>query len=411
MQTRFARPARLALRAGCSPGRSRNENRTGRALRSPARRVFLLAAILLACQLPSCAKKESPKAGPRGDVAPVLAAQATREDVPVTLRTIGTVEAYRSAAIRARVGGTLMRVHFREGQDVKEGAPLFSIDARSYAVALKAAEANLTGQRAKTAIAAGNAERSRSLLAQNLVSEQEHQRVTSSAQAESAAVRSLEASVENARLNLEFCSISAPVSGRTSNLLVTEGNLVRANDDQALVVVNQLAPIFVAFSVPQKSLPEIRQYMAEGPPLAVEASVTGATHEPARGVLTFVNNTVDPATGSILLKAEFPNPDLVLWPGEFVQVSVVLTTRRGALVVPAAAVQSGQKGDYVLVIKSDQTAEMRPVATGPRLDGKAIIENGLEPGETVVTDGHLRVVPGAKVAIKAGLESPGTTAK
>ena len=382
--------------------------------RLPCRRTtcgWFLAALILSLPLASCARKESPRAGSRGEVAPVLVAQATRQDVPVTLRTIGTVEAYRSAAVRARVGGTLTRVHFREGQDVKEGAPLFSIDARPYAVALKAAEANLAGERAKAAIAAGNAERSVSLLDQNLVSQQEHERVMSAAQAESAAVRSLEASVENARLNLEFCSISAPISGRTSNLLVTEGNLVRANDDQALVVINQLAPIFVAFSVPQRSLPEIRQYMAEGPPLVVEASVTGASREPARGQLTFVNNAVDPTTGSILLKAEFPNEDLDLWPGEFVHVSVILTTRRGVLVVPASAVQSGQKGDYVLVVKSDQTAEMRPVTSGPRLDGKAIIESGLEPGETVVTDGHLRVVPGAKVAIKTGLESPGTTAE
>jgi multidrug efflux system membrane fusion protein len=376
-----------------------------------AGRIRLLGALLLFLQLPACARKESATTGPRGDAAPVLVAQATRQDVPVTLRTIGTVEAYRSVAVRARVGGTLTRVHFREGQDVREGDPLFSIDARPYAVALKAAEANLAGERAKAAIAAGNAERSISLLEQNLVSQQEHERVMSAAQAESAAVRSLEASVESARLNLEFCSISAPISGRTSNLLVTEGNLVRANDDQALVVINQLAPIFVAFSVPQRSLPEVRQYMAAGPPLVVEASVTGASSEPARGRLTFVNNALDPSTGSILLKAEFPNENLDLWPGEFVHVSVILTTRQGVLVVPASAVQSGQKGDYVLVIKSDQTAEMRPITSGPRLDGKAIIESGLEPGETVVTDGHLRVVPGAMVTIKADLVSPGTTAK
>jgi multidrug efflux system membrane fusion protein len=368
-------------------------------------------AIVLLSQLASCAREESPGAGSRGEVAPVLAAQATLQDIPVTIRTIGTVEAYRTVAIRARVGGTLTRVHFREGRDVKEGAPLFSIDARPYDVALRAAAANLAGARAKAAIATGNAERSFGLRAQNLVSEQEHERVISAAQAESATVRSLEASLENASLNREFCSISAPIGGRTSNLLVTEGNLVRANDDQALVVINQLVPIFVAFSLPQRSLPELRQYMAEGPPLVVEASVAGTTREIARGTLTFVNNAVDPTTGSILLKAEFPNEDLNLWPGGFVHVSVILTTRRGVLVVPASAVQSGQQGDYVLVIKSDQTAEMRPITSGPRLDGKAIIESGLEPGETVVTDGHLRVVPGAKVAVKADLESPGETAQ
>lgn len=397
------RAAHLAYPAKLYPGNSLRRGWTGRAC--------LLAALVLSSQLPACARKESARAGSRAEVAPVLVAQAARRDVPVTLRTIGTVEAYRSAAIRARVGGTLARVRFREGQDVNEGAPLFSIDARPYAVALQAAEANLAGQKAKTAIAAGNAERSVGLLGQNLVSKQEYDRVMSTAQAESATVRSLDASVENARLNLEFCSIVAPISGRTSNLLVTEGNLVRANDDQALVVINQLAPIFVAFSVPERSLSEIRQYMADGPPLVVEASVADASREPARGKLTFVNNAVDPTTGSILLKAEFLNQDSGLWPGEFVHVSVTLTTRLGVLVVPAAAVQSGQKGDYVLVVKPDQTAEMRPVRCGPRLEGMAIIESGLESGETVVTDGHLRVVPGAKVSIKADLESPGATAK
>ena len=171
------------------------------------------------------------------------------------------------------------------------------------------------------------------------------------------------------------------------------------------MVINQLAPIFVAFSVPERGLPEIRQYMADGPPLVVEASVAGASREPARGKLTFVNNAVDPTTGSILLKAEFPNQDLGLWPGEFVHVSVTLTTRLGVLVVPAAAVQSGQKGDYVLVVKPDQTAEMRPVRCGPRLDGQGDHRERAGAGETVVTDGHLRVVPGAKVSIKADLES------
>jgi membrane fusion protein, multidrug efflux system len=369
--------------------------------------LILLPPLLLA----SCAAKAPEKAGARGEAAPVLAAQVAREDVPVTLRTIGTVEAYRTVALRARVVGTLTHVHFREGRDVRAGDLLFTIDPRPYRVALKAAEADLAGEKAKAAIAVLNARRSDDLAAQGLVSAQQREQVLSTAQAESAAVRSLEAAVENARLNVEFCSITSPITGRTSNLLVQEGNLVRANDTQPLVVINQATPIYVTFSVPERRLPEITQYMRAGQDLPVTAVPGGGTGEPARGRLTFVNNAVDPATGTILLKAELANTDGTLWPGEYVQVALTLTTRQGAVVVPGPAVQAGQKGDYVLVIKPDMTTEMRPVTTGPRLEGKAIIESGLEPGETVIIDGHLRVVPGGKVSIKPGLESAGAPGK
>jgi membrane fusion protein, multidrug efflux system len=368
----------------------------------------VFAILLLSLLLFACARDATPgKAGPRSEAAPVLVAQATRQDVPIRIRTIGTVEAYRSVAVRARVGGTLTRVHFREGQEVAAGAPLLTIDPRPFGLALRAAEADLAQAKAKSAIADVDARRAARLAEQDLVSKQDYERLIATAQAESASVRSLAAGVDNARLNLEFCTIVAPISGRTSNLLVQEGNLVGANDAQALVVINQVSPIFVSFSVPQRQLPEIVRYMAEKV-LVVEAALADASGEPAQGRLTFVNNTVDPTTGGILLKAEFPNEDRTLWPGESVRVSVTLTTRKGAVVVPAPAVQSGQKGDYVLVVKGDQTTEMRPVTTGPRLDGMAIIENGLEPEETVITDGHLRVVPGAKVAIKTDLESPPT---
>jgi multidrug efflux system membrane fusion protein len=383
--------------------------------RGPATSSFVplcATAMLLATSLlvVSCARGSGERSARRGEVAPVLAAQATREDVPITLRTIGTVEAYRSVAVRAQVGGTLTQVHFREGQDVKKGDLLFSIDSRPYQVALEKAESNLAEEKSKAAIAALDARRSASLFAQQLVSGQDHERALAEAQAESAAVQSLVAASESARLDLEYCSIRSPISGRTSNLFVQEGNLVRANDTQALLVINQISPIFVTFSAPQKQLLDIQRYMAGGE-LVVEALPSGATGPPERGRLTFVNNAVDPATGTVLLKAEFANEDKRLWPGEFVQVKVILTTRTGALVVPAAAVQSGQRGDYVLVIKADETAEMRPVTTGPRLDGQAIIESGLEAGETVVTDGHLRVVPGAKVSVKRDLEAAGAPAR
>jgi membrane fusion protein, multidrug efflux system len=376
-------------------------------------RPALLAALLaLPLLLAACGREApSPRAGGKGEAAPVLAAQATREDVPVTLRTIGTVEPYRTVAVRARVTGTLTGVRFREGEEVARGEPLFAIDARPYEVALRAAEANLAQEEAKATLAALDAQRSTSLAAQSLVSRQEHERVAAAAAAESAAVAARTADVENARLNLEFCTIAAPIAGRTSNLLVHEGNLVRSNDTQALVVINQISPAFVSFSIPESALPEVQQRMAEGGGLGVEAAPPGAAGPPAGGTLTFVNNAVDPATGTILLKAEFPNRDRALWPGEFVQVTVTLTTRTGALVVPASAIQAGQQGDYVLVVQPDMTAVMRPVEVGLRLEGRAIIESGLEPGETVVTDGQLRVVPGGKVVIKSGLDSPAAPAR
>lgn len=398
--------------AGTARGRA-TWPRAGRSIRTErlAATAVLLAAFAAPILLVSCANEGSGKTGPRSEAAPVLAAQAESRDVPVTLQSIGTVEAYRSVAIRARVGGTLMRVHFREGLDVRQGDPLFSIDPRPYEVALRAAEADLAQEKAKAAIADIDARRAASLAEQQLVSQQDLERVAAAAQAESAAVRSLEADVDEARLNLEFCTITAPISGRTSNLLVNVGNLVAANDAQALVVINQISPIYVSFSIPERRLPELMRYMSGPAELPVAATPAGAPGEISQGRLTFVNNAVDPATGTILLKAEFANDDRSLWPGEFVQASVQMTTLAGALVVPASAVQSGQKGDYALVIKQDQTAEMRPVVTGLRLDGMVIIEKGIEPGETVVTDGQLRVVPGGKVVVKTGLESAGTPAK
>ncbi len=372
------------------------------------RTATLAVLFALPLLLAACGREAPPQnAGGRGEVAPVLAVQAVREDVPITRRAVGTVEAYRSVAVRARVTGTLTGIHFREGEDVSAGEPLFSIDARPYEVALRAAQADLAQEKAKATVAALDAQRSASLASQNLVSRQEYERVAAAAAAESAAVASRAADVENARLNLEFCTIAAPITGRTSNLLVNEGNLVRSNDTQALVVINQISPTFVSFSIPESQLPELRQRMAENDELIVEAAPPNAGGTPARGRLTFINNTVDPATGTILLKAEFPNEDRALWPGEFVQVTAILSIQTGALVVPAAAVQAGQQGDYVLVVQPDATAVMRPVKVGLRLDGQVTIESGLETGETVITDGQLRVVPGGKVAIKSGLESTG----
>ncbi len=358
--------------------------------------------------LPACEKKVSGSPQARGEAIPVLAAQVTREDLPITYRAVGTVEAYRTVEVGARVTGTLLRVHFREGQEVRKGDPLFSIDPRPYEVAVRAAEAELSQVEAKAATSSIDAQRSRMLVREGLVSEQEHRRVAAAAAADSAAVLGARASVEVARLNLGYCSIEAPLSGRTSNLLVHEGNLVRGNATEPLVVINQIEPVYVGFSLPERRLPEVMRYAMEAGPLTVEAAHTQGSEDRARGKLVFIDNAVDPESGTILLKAEFSNAGRSLWPGEFVEVILHLTRRIGAVVVPAVAVQTGQRGDYCMVIKEDLTTEVRPVTVAMRLNDRAVLESGLVPGETVVTDGHLRIVPGAKVAIRPGPDADGS---
>ncbi len=338
----------------------------------------------------------------------MLAAKAQQRDAPVTLRTIGTVEAFRTVDVCARVGGQLTQVHFREGQDVKQGDLLFSLDARPYQAAYDAARADLMRQQAQSASASADARRLALLQKSDYVTPEQYDEAVATARADSAAVAGSAANLEDARLNVEYCTIRASIPGRTGNLLIHEGNLVRANDSNPLLVINQISPIFVGFSVPEGRLPEIMAAAGDagaGHELEVDAAPPGSTGAPPRGALTFVNNTVDPATGTVLLKAEFPNEDRKLWPGQFVEVTLILGIRRGAVVVPASAVQTSQKGSYVFVIGPDLTAEMRPVTPGPALGDEMIVEKGLQPGETVVTDGHLRVVPGGKVVIKSGSEN------
>jgi multidrug efflux system membrane fusion protein len=301
------------------------------------------------------------------------------------------------------VGGQLLRVHFREGDDVREGQVLFTIDPQQFEVALRAAEANLARDRARAASARAEIERYGDLITKDYVTKQDFDNVKANAEAAAATVQADSAAVAAARLDLQYATITAPISGRTGDLLVREGNLVKANDDKALVVINQLAPIAVSFAVPQQRLAEIRRY-ASGGALVVRATIGADTTQAstAGGHLSFIDNSVDPSTGTIMLKAFFPNADKTLWPGQFATVAVDLTVLRGAVVVPAGALQTGQAGDYVFVVGQDQSVAMRPVRVGPRLDDRAAIDSGLQAGEQVVTDGQLRLFPGAKVTIKNG---------
>ena len=331
--------------------------------------------------------------------APVTAADSVQKDVPIVLTAIGTVEPYTSVNIKPLVGGEITRVAIKEGQDVRKGDVLFVIDPRPYEAALAQAQGILARDKAQLVSADAQAKRYAELVKKDYVTQQQYDDAVASAGALKASVQADEATVQTARLNLNYCTVRAPVPGRTSNLLIQIGNVVKANDAPVLVL-NQITPIYVNFSVPESYLPEIRRQQESGP-LKVSASLPGGGPS-YDGELTLINNAVDTSTGMILLKATFPNEDKALWPGSFVQVSLTLGIQKGAVVVPEKAVQEGQQGTYLFVVKPDQTVEMRPVTVGQRRNDEAIIEKGLQAGEEVVTDGQLRLFPGAKVEIKSG---------
>jgi multidrug efflux system membrane fusion protein len=329
---------------------------------------------------------------------PVTAETADRKNVPLLLRAIGNVESYNSVSVRSQVNGEISEVLFREGQDVRKGDRLFRIDPRPFEAALRQAESALARDRAQLKNAQEEAKRYAFLAEKGHVSRQEYDRIRTNADALEAVVKADEAAAENARLQLEYTSITAPIDGRTGTIVVNKGNVVKASDN-VLVTINQITPIYVSFSVPEPELPSIRKFRASGElHVAVLPAQSGVKQ--AAGTLTFIDNKVNTATGTILLKATFPNRDHSLWPGQFVDVVLTLTTERDRVVVPLPAVQTGQQGQYVFVVKEDKTAEMRPVAVARTYENWAVIDAGLQPGEQVVTDGQLRLTPGAKVEIK-----------
>jgi multidrug efflux system membrane fusion protein len=347
----------------------------------------------------SCSKKQAPGAPPP---APVRVAAAEIAAVPVEMRAIGTVEPSASVSLKPRVTGMVTRVQFQEGQDVAEGDVLFTLDRKPFEVALREAEANVGRAVAEAASAEAEARRYAGLAEAGVGSRQDAEQRLAAAKALRAAVAAMQAAVAARRLDLEYTTIKAPIGGRTGAVLVREGNLVRANETD-LVVINKIEPILVSFTIPEKELRSLQQYMASG-----ELPITAAPPEDPnakgdRGTITFVDNAIDPTTGTVRVKGTFQNADKRLWPGQFVQTQVTLATRADALVVPAMAVQRGQVGPYVFVVGQDLVAHMRPVTPGDRAEGqRVIITNGLAAGEQVITDGHLRVVPGAKVSIQPG---------
>jgi multidrug efflux system membrane fusion protein len=344
-------------------------------------------------------------AGARGGPppVPVVAGQVVRKTMPVTFRAIGNVEAVEAVAVKARVGGELQRVWFVEGQRVRAGETLFTIDQRPYQAALAQAEALLAHDQALLAKAEEDARRYAGLVEKDFVTREQYAQINANAAALRAAVAGDRARVDAAKLDLSFCTIVAPVAGRTGRLAVKAGALIKANDDKAIVTINQIDPIHVAFAVPARHLPAVLSRRAGG--IGVRAAVPHDPAPPAEGELFFVDNAVDTATGTVLLKAVFDNRDERLWPGQFVDVTVVLGEEPDRVVCPAPAVQTGQQGQYVFVIGADDTVEMREVSVDRGDERETVIAAGLAGGETVVTDGQLRLVPGAKV-VRRGSVAP-----
>jgi multidrug efflux system membrane fusion protein len=343
--------------------------------------------------------------GAGGAAVPVAVGTVIQKAMPIEISVIGAAEAFSSVAIRAQTTGQLTSVNFTEGDDVMAGQVLFTLDRRPLEAALQQAQANLDRDVAQAANAAQQAKRYDELAQRGIATREQVDTSRTTVTALNATVDADKAAVENAKVQLQYATITAPISGRTGALMVHEGNLVRANDQTALVVINQVAPISVAFAIPEARLPALKKYLAGGA-LRVTANPPNDDAAPAVGRITFVDNAVDQETGTIKVKGTFPNSDRRLWPGQYVNVVVTLTTDPTAIVVPSVAVQAGQQGPYVFVVNSEQKVDLRSVTVGRTTGTETVIEGGLKPGETVVTDGHLRLVPGSRITIKGQSNQP-----
>jgi multidrug efflux system membrane fusion protein len=371
------------------------------------RRAPLLALVAALCLLSACVgTKAAP--GPPPPV-PVLATTVEQKDVPLQVHAIGAVEAFSTVSVKTQITGELTGVFFKEGDDVTKGQLIFTLDKRPLEADVRRAEGALARDEAQAQNALSDQKRYESLVKAGVVSTQEYDRVASNATALEAAVRADKGALENAKVQLLYASIYSPINGRTGNLLVHQGNMIKANDVPSLVNINQVEPIYVTFTVPQQYLGEVKQYSRSGS-LPVQAVIPGDSRGAIPGKLSFIDNMVDSSTGTIKLKGVFTNGDRRLWPGQFVDAYLTLKTQSNALVIPSQAIQNGQQGTFVYVIKGDDTVEARVVTTSEsQQPGQLIVQKGLAVGERIVTDGQLRLVPGSKVQVKqaaAGLVVP-----
>lgn len=359
----------------------------------------LVLALLAGCSGEDGAKaSDKPKAAP---AVPVTTAPVVRKSMPLKLAAIGNVEPSTTVAVKSRIDGQITAVHLADGRDVAKGDLLFELDARALEAQVQQMQATVQRDRALVANQEAKEKRYAELLAQGFISPDGYNQIKTDLDAGRATAAANEAMLQSARVQLSYTRIYAPIAGRAGKVQIQLGNVVKANDTMPLVTINAVTPIYVSFAVPEQHLAKIRAFLAKGP-LAVHALPTGDSHPPSAGTLTFIDNAVDQQTGTIRLRATFPNRDNVLWPGQFAAVTVTLDQQVNAMVVPADALQTGPKGPFVYVIKADSSAEMRNVKVD-RTDGAdAVIAEGLKDGELVVTSGQIRLTPGAKVQLKSG---------
>lgn len=379
-----------------------------------------MAAALTTIACSAVRPTSSGSSGPAGDETPARAAGARRENgppsvpvttakvdqksMPLSLNLIGAGEAFSNVAVHPQITGELTSVEFKEGEDVQKGEIIFTLDFRPLEAAFEQAQANLARDRAQAANARASSARYQDLQARGIATSEQADQARTSGDALDATVQADQAAVENAKVQLQYATIMAPLSGRTGALIVHEGNLVRANDTTPLVVINQISPIYVSFGIPEGLLPALKHYMAQGS-VAVDAAPPGETVT-SKGRITFVDNAVDATTGQIRVKASFPNEDRRLWPGQFVNVTLTLKVEPNAIVVPTAAVQTGQQGTYVFVLKPDRTVDQRSITVEREAGDQSVVQNGLKSGEIVVTDGQPRLTAGTKVSVKSGPGEP-----
>jgi len=369
---------------------------------APRRTLIAVACLLLIAGAAAVAFRYAPgsrAAMPKPVVAvPVNVARVVLKTVPVRLRAIGNVEPFTTVAVKARIDGQIVAVHFKEGDEVHKGDTLFEIDRRPLQAQLQQAQANLLKDRALLDHANEQDKRYKDLLEKKFVSPDAYAQIRTNSETAAAQVSADQAAIESARLQLDYCTIRSPITGYAGKIQIQEGNLVKANDTFSLVVLNQVVPVNASFSVPEQSLSAVRKYQADGE-LQVTAQVPNSGFAPVPGKLSFIDNTTDATTGTIKLKAQFPNTDKALWPGQFVDVILTLTHQDNAIVVPPTAIQNGPNGQYVFIVKPDGTVDMRDVKVARSEGDFTVVASGVTPGDTVVTVGQLRLAPGTKVAI------------
>jgi membrane fusion protein, multidrug efflux system len=366
-------------------------------------RAFALAGLVVGA-ISGCGREGSPQ-GAKGAAVPVVVAEVVRTAMPVELSAVGNVEPSATVEVRARVDGHIEQVSFTEGQEVTEGTPLFSLDRRPFAAQLAQAEANLARSRSQSDNARLEESRYVDLVKKKVVSEDQFAQIRTARESAEANVRADEAAIQTGRLQLEYSTVRAPIGGRTGEVLIQRGNLVKANDTKPLVVVNRMDPVYVTFAVPEQQVGAVRRAMERGP-VAVRATGPEADAVPVEGRLVFVDNAVIPDSGTLRLKALFDNPQRALWPGQFVTVVVVLGEQKDALVVPSQAIQVGPKGTHVFVVVAGQTVELRPVRVERTLRNQTVVAGGVAPGEHVVTVGQWRLRAGSLVDPRPEASAP-----